>query len=206
MEEKNLNPSESLNLIQSMIKQAKSAEKDNGMGWIMWGWLLFVTSTGYYFAVTLHWVYRSYIWPAFGIIAVLLLLYTFFGKLIFNKPKRVTTYTNQLVSKLGMAFFISMLVISYGNARTGVEQDGLNFGYMLILYAFWMFIFAAAFHFTLFYWGAAANWLGALVIFYFKEQLGADVLLVHSACVALGYLVPGHIAYYQFKKTTAEKK
>lgn len=200
MEDKNLNPAESLNLIDSMLKQAKSAEKDNGLGWIIWGWLLFIASTVDYISIRVKWEYRNLVWLFFGIIAGVLIIYTIAIKRLLKRQKKVTTYTGQLVNKLGLAFFFSMIVISYGNYKTGVDHSGVNFGYLLILYAFWMFIFAAAFQFKLFYWGAAFNWLGAIVIFYYKGELGAEVLLVHAACVAVGYLIPGHIAYRNFYK------
>lgn len=200
MEEKNFNPANSLQLIESMIKQAKSAEKDNGMGWILWGWLLFIASTAHYIAIRLNLPNRSYIWAAFGVLAILLMLYTVINKLIIKKNKQVQTYTGQLLSKLTLAFFISLAIMVYGNAVTKIENNGLNFGFLLLLYAFWMFIYAAAFRFTLFYWGAALSWLGAVVIFYFRERLGAEVLLVHSVCVGLGYIIPGHIAYKKFYK------
>lgn len=201
MEDKNFNPADRLNLIESMLKQAKSAEKDNGLGWVIWGWLLFLASTTHYLAIKLRWEYRNYIWTFFGIIAVVLIIYTFIIRRVINKKREVITYTGQLVTKLGLAFFISLFILSYGNFRSGADDSGINFGYLLILYAFWMFIFAAAFRFMLFYWGAAANWAGALIIFYFKETLGPEVLLLHAACVAIGYLIPGHLAYSNFYKS-----
>lgn len=201
MEDKNFNAAESLSLIENMIKQAKSAEKNNGLGWILWGWLLFIATAGDYVAIKLQWSYREYIWPAFGISAFALMLYTFFGRVIIKRNTPVKTYTGQLLSKLSIAFFISLFILTYGNYESGLNRNGLNFGYLLVLYAIWMFIFAAAFQFKWFYWGATFNWLGAIVIFYFKEKLHAEILLVHAACVALGYLIPGHIAYYQFYKT-----
>ena len=200
MQEENFSPTDSLSLIESMLRQAKSAEKDNGMGWILWGWLLFLASTAHYIAIQLRWQYGQYIWLAFGIVAGVLMLYTVANKILNKRKRKVQTYTGQLLSKLTLAFFISLVVMVYGNAVTGIQKDGLNFGFLLLLYAFWMFIYAAAFRFTLFYWGAALNWLGAVVIFYFRERLGAEVLLVHSVCVGLGYIIPGHIAYNNFHK------
>jgi hypothetical protein len=200
MKESKLDPAESLNLIDSMLRQAKAAEKDNGVGWIMWGWLLFIASISDFIAIKVQWPYRNYIWAFFGIIAIALIIYSVFVKYILNNKKRVTTYTGQLVGKLMLAFLFSMLVVSYGNYKTGANFSGLNFAYLMILYAFWMFIFAAAFKFNLFYWGAAFNWLGALIIFYYIDALGPAVLLVHAACVAVGYLIPGHMAYKNFKE------
>ncbi|RTL58649.1 MAG: hypothetical protein EKK37_09985 [Sphingobacteriales bacterium] len=198
MEDKNFNPVDSLNLIDSMLKQAKSAEKDKGADWIVWGWLLFITSITHYISIKLQWEYRGYVWMGFNVCAAILILYTVLRSVVFKRKSPVRTYTNLLVSRLTLAFFISLGVIFYGTAVTGLQSDGLVFGFLLQLYAFWMFIYAAAFRFSLFYWGAAINWAGAVFIFYSKEKLGAEVLLVHALCVGLGYIIPGHIAYKKF--------
>jgi len=42
MEEKNLTEQESMLIIQQMINTAKHEQKDDGIGWIVWGWLLFI--------------------------------------------------------------------------------------------------------------------------------------------------------------------
>ena len=44
MEEKQISGQEGLAIIQQMINTAKKEQKDNGMGWIIWGWLLFLAS------------------------------------------------------------------------------------------------------------------------------------------------------------------
>jgi hypothetical protein len=111
------------------------------------------------------------------------------------------TYTHELVDRLGTAFFISLLVMVFGNIQTGMHLTGLNFGYLLLLYAFWMFIHGSVFRYQLLIYGAIINWAGAIIIFYFKEKLGAEVLLVHALCVAMGYLVPGHIARIRYGKS-----
>jgi uncharacterized membrane protein len=206
MQDNQFSVTDSLNLIDSMLTRAKAEERDNGLGWIIWGWVLFVASIAHYVLIKLESPYRHYVWNVFGIIALLLLVYEFiFKRWLLQKSAAVKMYTNTLVSKLGIAFFISLIIISYANAVTGQNNTGLNFGYLLILYAFWMFIFGAAYRFKLFYYGAAINWIGAIIIFYFRTQLDAGILLVHGACVALGYLLPGHLAYVKFSKSQQEK-
>lgn len=200
MEDKNFNPAESLSLIDSMIKQAKSAEKDNGLGWILWGWLLFLASTVHYISIKMQWPLRRYTWQVFAILAFVLIIYSFGSRWFNPKRNEVRTYAGGLVGKLSIAFFVSLMVIIYGTNVTGIDKSGINFGFLQILYAFWMFTFAAVFRFKLFYWGAIVNWAGAIIIFYFREKLGAEILLVHAACVMAGYLIPGHAAYNDFKK------
>lgn len=200
MDEKKLTENDSLLLIEQMIGVAKKEERASGWGWVVWGWLLFIASIAHYILIKIHADEPSRVWDYFGIAAVILILTSVVMK-YFNKGRsNVTTYTNELVDKFGLAFFISLFLITYGNMVTGVNRSGVNFGYLLLLYAFWMYIHGAAFRFNLLRYGAFANWAGALLIFFAYEKLSANVLLVHALCVALGYLIPGHVAMYRYKR------
>ena len=44
MEDKPINEQEGLDLIRQMIHTAKKEQKDDGRGWIIWGWMLFLAS------------------------------------------------------------------------------------------------------------------------------------------------------------------
>jgi len=196
-----LSSEESLRLIEQMIGRARAAEKDSGRGWILWGWLLFMASIVHYGFIKAHINKGNLVWMVFGISAAMLVFYEQFLRKYFVKPDlKVKTYTNELVNKFGIAFFVSLAIMVYGNNRLDLNNNGLNFGYLLLLYGFWMFIHGSAFRYRLLIIGAIINWAGALLIFYFKEKLGAEVLLVHAFCVAMGYLVPGHIALIKFGK------
>lgn len=193
---------ESLRLIEQMIGRAREAEKDSGRGWIVWGWLLFLASIIHYGFIKAGIQKGSVVWQIFGVAAAVLFFYEQFLRKYFVKSVvTVKTYTNELVSKLGVAFFISLAILVYGNSRLGINNAGLNFGYLLLLYGFWMFIHGSAFRYRLLIIGAVINWAGAFMIFYLKEKLGAEVLLLHAFCVAMGYLVPGHIALIKYGKT-----
>lgn len=192
---------ESLRLIEQMIGRARAAEKDSGRGWIVWGWLLFLASVIHYGLIKAGIQKGILVWQIFGVTAAVLVFYEQFLRKYFVKPVvTVKTYTNELVSKLGIAFFISLAILVFGNSQLDINNSGLNFGYLLILYGFWMFIHGSAFRYRLLIIGAVINWAGAFMIFYFKEKLGAEVLLLHAFCVAMGYLVPGHIALIKYGK------
>jgi hypothetical protein len=194
-----LSGGDSLKLIEQMIGRARAEEKDSGMGWIIWGWLLFVASLTHYFMIKSDLKYGNTVWMIFGIVAFILAMYEMvFRKYILKQPVKVKTYTNELVNRLGIAFFISLMIMVYRNYRTGINNSGVNFGYLLLLYGFWMFIHGSAFRYRLLIYGAVVNWGGAVLIFYFGTELGAETLLVHAFCVALGYLVPGHMAQRKY--------
>ena len=194
-----LSGEESLRLIEQMLGRAREAEKDSGKGWIIWGWLLFLASIIHYGFIKAGIEKGNLVWQVFGISAAILIFYEQFLRKYLVKPvAKVKTYTNELVNKFGVAFFVSLAIMVYGNRQLDLNNAGFNFGYLLLLYGFWMFIHGSAFRYRLLIFGAIINWIGALLIFYFKAKLGAEVLLVHAFCVAMGYLVPGHIALIRF--------
>lgn len=193
---------DSLKLIEQMIGRARAEEKDSGRGWIIWGWLLFISSLTHYFMIKSGIKHGNTVWMIFGIVAFLLAIYEMvFRKYVLKYPVKVKTYTNELVNRLGIAFFISLMIMVYGNYRTGINNSGVNFGYLLLLYGFWMFIHGSAFRYRLLIYGALINWAGAGLVFYFGEKLGAESLLVHAFCVALGYLVPGYTARNKYSQS-----
>jgi hypothetical protein len=199
MEDNNLSGNESIRIIEQMIGRAKEEEKDNGLGWIVWGWMLFLASIINYILIVIDAPHKYIIWNIFGGVAIVYGLYNIVAKKYFRRPvAAVRTYTNELVNRLGIAFFVSLMIMVFGNAVTGVNQSGLNFAYLLLLYGFWMFIHASAFRFELLKGGAIINWIGAIIIFISYKELGKNILLVHAACVALGYIIPGHIARKRF--------
>ena len=204
MEKNQLSGTDSMKIIEQMIGRAKEEEKDNGLGWIVWGWMLFLASIINYLMIVIDAPDKYIVWDFFGLAGLLFFLYLLLIKPFMKAKIKVMTYTNELVNRIGIAFGISLFVMVFGNQRSGMNASGLNFAYLLIIYGFWMYIHASAFRYNLLKAGAFVNWAGAIVIFIFYKELGKNILLVHAACVALGYLIPGHIAQKRFSMTTKE--
>ena len=70
MEEKKLSEQESLLIIQQMIQTAKQEQKDDGLGWILWGWLLFAASALTWLNMKLEWFSVYLFWNISGIISI----------------------------------------------------------------------------------------------------------------------------------------
>ncbi len=203
MEKNKLTGEDSIKIIEQMIGRAKEEEKDSGLGWIVWGWMLFLASIINYIMIVIDAPNKYVIWNYFGVVGIFFMLYSIFkNKLFKTKVQGVKTYTNEMVERMGAAFFISLVIMVFGNATTGVNRTGVNFGYLLLLYGFWMYIHASAFRYKLLTAGAFVNWAGAIIIFVFYKDLGKNILLIHAACVAIGYLIPGHIAQQRFVRTS----
>jgi hypothetical protein len=195
---------ESLLLIEQMIGRAKREEKDSGWGWIIWGFLLFSASLTHYVLILFGINNGGTVWNVFGVLAVILVTVSFSKKYFSKGSASVKTYTGEQVDMIGNGFFISLGIMVIGNITTDVGNTGANFGYLLLLYACWLFIHGAAFRFKPMKYGAFINWAGALVIFLWYKDLGKHVPVIHAICVLLGYIIPGFMAQKNFERKNSE--
>ena len=204
MEEKKLTEQESLYIIQQMIQTAKQEQKDNGKGWIVWGWLLFIISLLTYANIQYHWYDTAFFWNVFGGIVLVWLLFTIIRPVFIKIPRRVKTYTADLFDKLNGGFFIFLILIIF-SMNLGVPPSK---GFMLLigLYGFWILVYGAALNFKPSIVAAYVTWaIGFAGLFIDKFEEIPDkrfqwVMLFHALAVLCGYIIPGHIANKEFNK------
>lgn len=218
MEEKNLSERESMHLIQQMIQTAKQEQKDDGKGWIVWGWTLFAVSLLTYFNLEFGWFDTGFFWNAFAGVVALYFLYCLLRYLFLKKPQRVKTYTSDLFDKLNSGFFIFLILIVF-SMNLGVPPSK---GFMLLLglYGFWILIYGAALNFKPSIIAAYITWAIAFAGLFIDrfihpgklDNLPDDVvsaislerfqwvMILHAFAVLCGYIIPGHIANKEFNK------
>jgi hypothetical protein len=203
-EEKELSQQESLSIIQQMLSQAKNEQKDDGKGWITWGWMLFLASVLTVLNIRFNWFKETFLfWNAFGIITVVYFAYETIKYFFFRKNEKVRTYTGDLFKKLNAGFFISLLFIITSinvGARLTDHMASVNIGFALLinLYAFWILIYGTALNFKPSVIGAYVSWaIGFAAMFVNVFQY---VMLLHALAVLCGYIIPGYIANSEFKK------
>jgi hypothetical protein len=191
--EDEMHPAASLDLIQQMISAARNDHRENGGGWLFWGWLLFAASVASVIVMQAGVSgYLSWIWT--GMLVAGLLVY-FGGALIRPKREAVSTFVSDLLKKLSAGFFISLLSMV---AASFIIDSHLGFGYYYILYAFWMFIQGSALRFKPLVVGAFVNWAAAIAIFLLADFY--YTMVVSSVAVFIGYLIPGYLLRQQYKK------
>ncbi|HYJ38745.1 MAG TPA: hypothetical protein VEV87_09015 [Chitinophagaceae bacterium] len=196
MEEKNLTEKESLAIIQQMINTAKHEQKDDGKGWIIWGWLLFLVSLLTYINLQTRWFSTYYFWTYFGGVSLLLLLFSTLKYYFFGKKERAKTYTGELFQKLNVGFFISIMFIIF-SMNTGIEPMK-GFPLLMGLYGFWILIYGTALDFRPSIIAAYVTWALGFAAFFVKTF--DWVMILHGAAALFGYIIPGHIAHAEFKK------
>jgi hypothetical protein len=192
--EKELSGQESLQLIQSMIQAARQEVRDNGWGWLFWGWMIFLAAISTFFIIEFDAGNVFLPWNIFGICAIVLMVYG----LVKPRPKgRVKTYVDDLLRYFDIGFTICIFLIIF-SINVGVKPN-YGFGYFLMVYGFLMLIQSGLLKFRPLLTGAMVNWLGAAGIFLnpvFKYDM-----LITAAAVLIGYIIPGYLLRAKYKRS-----
>lgn len=194
MEEKQLSGHESLALINQMISKAKNEITDNGLGWLLWGGMIFLASVSTYIIIEFDLDVSPFVgWNVFGLIAIPLMVYNFIRH---KRTVTTRTYVDELLYLFDIGFTICLFVIILSMNISVDPNDG--FGYFLMVYGFLMLIQGGAIRFRPLFIGAIINWAGALAIF-FNEEFKYDMLIT-AAAVFIGYIIPGLMLRNQYRK------
>jgi hypothetical protein len=202
MEEKQISEHEGLLLIQQMIQTAKKEQKDDGKGWIIWGWMLFLASILTVMNINFKWFQTFFFWNFFGVITLVALAYQTVSYLFIGKTEKVRTYTKDLFQRLNTGFFISLMFIIVA-INVNISPT-IGFSLLISLYAFWILIYGSALNFRPSIIAAYITWgIGFVSLFMRSFE---QVMLFHAAAVVVGYIIPGHIANNEFRKLHQRNK
>lgn len=180
-----------------MINQAKTNFTDNGLSWLLWGMMIFISSLSTYFFIHVGSDNLFLGWNIFGVVTIILLFYDIFRP----KKKVVRTYVGDLMKLVDIGFIISLFTIIL--AINIAVNPNSGFGFFLMIFAFLMLIKGGAVKSRSLMVGAAVNWAGAIAIFINKD-FKYDMLIMAGA-VLIGYIIPGILLWQQYRKTNAIK-
>jgi hypothetical protein len=199
--EEQMDERQSLLIIQQMIDTAKQEQKDDGKGWIIWGWMLFLASVltvvNFYF----RWFHAFFFWNLFGLFTLIAFLVELFQTFVLKKKQKVKTYTREIFRKLNIGFFICLMSIIVA-MNVGISPLK-GFPLLMSLYAFWILIYGTLLDFKPSVIGAYVTWAFAFIAMF--QSNFEVVMLLHAAAALCGYIIPGHIANKKFKEVTARK-
>jgi len=186
--EKTMNEQESLKVIHEMISSAKNTIKDDGTLYLMWGWLVLLSSIGHYLILTLtNFEYPYIVWVSMPLAGIFTGI--FVSKQV--KKQKVKTHLDEMIGYLWLAFMVSLFIILIFMPKIGYSN---TYPLLIILYGIGTFVSGGALRFKPLIIGGALNWLIAVVAFLvpFEQQL-----LLLGLAVICSYIVPG----YWLKKT-----
>lgn len=201
MGDKQLTGQESLMIIQKMIESAKQEQRDDGRGWILWGWMLFAASVLTIINLHARWVQTFFFWNVFGILSVVLLILAVVKNVSRKRLKGAKTYTREVFDKLNIGFAVTlMLNIVAMNMNI---SPVIGFPLLTALYGFWILIYGALLNFRPSIIAAFITWALSLTAMFVPTFQW--VMILHAAAVFVGYIVPGHLANREFNKVAGRQ-
>ncbi len=210
--ENHLTEKESLELIGKMISSAKNnLQKGTGRVFLLWGYLtLFISITTLLLYLLLPESSSHYAFCAwFGMPIGAFFHFRFLRKL--NEEGGVTTYIEQLLSYVWIAFSIAVVTLVGSMILASIPSffhRTWNFfeafywvhwmfliPFMLILYGFALFISGKAYQFKPMVVGAFICWATTIAVFllYGTNHFMEMQLVALMISVIAGYIIPGHL-------------
>lgn len=191
MEEKEeLNPQESLAIIQNMIATAKHQLADDGFYLLLWGWLVFASAMVHYMGLQIEWYAAGVVWaitmPIGGIVSV-----------IYSrkeaKTEHVKTYLSSYLGYLWTAFGIALALTLLSMNTLGI---GESYFFVMILYGMATFISGGLLQFKPLVIGGLCSFVCAIVSVFTPKD---HILLILAASLLLSYIIPGHLLRKLYK-------
>jgi len=192
MEEQNINPAQSLDIIQNMIRRAQNNISENGFLFIFWGWLVFITAITFYVLTKSDFQWPWIVWMTMPLGGIFSMIYGIRQK----KKEKVRSYIDDYMAYIWMAFLACLFIT-------------LGMGYKLQLYCYPIVImhYATATVITggiirfmpLVICGALSY---AICLAAFFVSFDTQILLL-ALSVLVSYIVPGHWMQLKFKQQTA---
>lgn len=194
MENENLKPEESLQLINTMINKAKNKLADDGFHLIFWGWLVFGAAMAHYITVMMDIPYGYVVWPILmplgGIIS------GFYG---YKQTKKdnVKTYIDVYLGYLWGAFAIAMVLTLVCMPSHGIK---ITYFFLMILYGIATFVSGGLLNFKPLVIGSLFSFACAGISIFLGEP---EQLLVISVALLCSYIIPGHLLRSKYKSQNA---
>lgn len=190
MEEKEINPAESLEIINTMINTAKNKLADDGFFIIFWGWLVFAAALINYAGILLQVEGAYYVWPVLmplgGIISLI------YGR-SKTKKEKVKTYIDTYLGYSWTAFIIAMSVTLIFMPVHGIK---VTYFFLMLLYGMATLVSGGILNFKPLIIGSIFSFICAVISVYADEN---QQFLCIAAAVLFSYIIPGHLLQSKFK-------
>lgn len=178
-----LDPKQSLDLITSMIRQAKGNVRKSGFYFLLWGWTIVIANLGVYILIKFTDVENPFLMFALTIpAAVVSVIYSSRQ----NKEGVVTTHLDQIHKWLWIGFGINCLLVVVVGKYIGWMVNPV----IITMCAMPTFITGVILRFKPLMFGGVVFWIAGVSMFFLAKDVH---FLLAAVAIALGYLVPGYM-------------
>ncbi len=189
MEERELNPAQSLDLIQSMINTAKNKLADDGFFFILWGWLVFTAAIAHYVTIVLGIPKGHYAWLLMIVGAI---ISVFYG-IKRQKQDLRKTYIDTYLGYVWIAFIIAMFITLFFMKFHSMK---VTYFFLMLLYGLATFITGGLLNFKPLVYGSLFSFGLAIVSVFVGQK---EQLLCIAFAILFSYTIPGHLLRSKYR-------
>ena len=187
---KEMNPSESLALINSMINTSKNRLADDGFYIIFWGWLILTCALINYVSLLMHSTYGYWVWPILPPLGAIVSL--IYGR-IQKKKETVKTYIDSYLAYSWTAFIIAMCITLLFIPVNGIKT---TYFFLMLLYGMATLISGGLLNFKPLVIGSLFSFICAISSIFVAER---EQFLCIAVSLLLSYIIPGHLLQAKYK-------
>ena len=185
----NLSAEESLQIITSMINQAKGNVQKNSFYFLLWGWVVVIANLSIFAMLKLGFNHPYYAW----FIAIPAWLFTMIRSYRTGKKGTNLTHLAKTNIWLWVTFGITILIIIFFGFKINYQISPL----ILLICATPTFVSGIILRFNPLVIGGILFWIFGVIGFVVPFEYQT---LIASIAITTGYLVPGYLL--KFKKST----
>jgi hypothetical protein len=185
MTEEKFSPEQSLQLIHSMISKTKQDMSDNGIYFLVWGWLTFVACVGQFLLKHVYHYEKHYL--VWWLIVVGVVFSAVYGAKE-EKEKRVRTYISESLKWLWVGMGISYFVLSMILSKTG--WGNTVFPFFIMLYGLGTFVSGNILRFKPLVMGGCVAFVMAIMAAYAEYDYQ---ILLAAIAILVSYIIPAYL-------------
>ena len=183
MKEDDLTGMGSLQIIESMIANAKGNVASNQYYFVMWGWVIAGINLFVYISQTyFEFAYAQFSW----MVCFPLGIFTAIHAARKAKERKVKTHMDDLFKYMWMSFFVVITIIVGAGAKIGYYINPM----IILVTGFPTLLTGVAIKFKPLIYGGSAFWLFSVAGFVSPHEYHS---LIGAIAIIIGYLVPGYM-------------
>ena len=185
MQQENLSPEQSLQLIQNMISKTKQDISDNSIYFLVWGWITFIGFIGEFLLKNIVKYEQHYqVWW----LVVVGIVFSVYNGIKHGKKQKVKTYVGDSMKYLWIGMGISYFVLSMILSKIGWGSS--IFPFFIMMYGLGTFISGCILQFRPLIIGGVIAWILAIAAVYVEYDYQ---MLFGAAAILASYIIPAYM-------------
>ena len=181
-ESENLSAQQSLDIITSMIQEAKGKAQRNGFYFLFWGWVVVLANLGMYTLTQMDYRHPYIVW----VITIPAWIFSLYRGYRQGKSESVTTHFDTVSIWLWVCFGIVIFTLVGFGYKINFQLNPI----IILISAIPTFVSGVLIKFKPLMLGGIALWIFGIIIFLTPRETQP---LIGAAAVICGYLVPGYL-------------